>query len=321
MLGVKCRLASLISIPIKKTSWYKEAYGDMLKFKKQQFNTQFVVLGSSPAKYAFDESATDVKCANWATEPQSIADDFRILKNYHSYISPNGFVLLFLSHCRGLMRDYKESTHFRKYHYLLHPILNPYYEENVYCHLKNEIDYPVIYIIKHPLIFIRSVISKDILKHNINNLCTNQMDEKQLQQDAEKWMNCWKREFGENAFNTPLTKDVQNSLDFNKKLVLEIAEFCKERSLNLVFITTPITDSLKSNFTKEFTQKALYDLIAPAQKKYGIQLIDYLKNEEFENTNLYFNSFFLNKNGRKKFTLNLLDNLMKNTFLLKYMDK
>ena len=306
-------IAYLVSKPIKKISWYKDSYGDILKFKRQKFNTHVAVLGSSPAKWAFDESVAEA-CANWATAPQSILDDFRVLKNYHSYLSPNGFVLVFLFHCRALMQDYKEASHFKKFHYFLHPILNPFYDETIFLRLKKEIDYPIYYVISHPIRVLKSVIKRDVLKMVASNSITNKMSETQLEQDAEKWMSIWRKEFSEDSFSTPLKASVRESFEFNKQLILEIAEFCKERNLRLAFVIPPITNALKSKFSREFSQAALYELIAPAQKKYNIPLFDYLEDKELQDTDLYFNSFFLNKRGRKLFTEKLMANLKLLTF-------
>ena len=302
-------VAHLMSIPVKRMFWYKDTYGDLIKFKNQKFNTRFVVLGSSPAKWAFDESVAGPSCANWATAPQSIADDFRVLKNYHSYISHNGFVFLFFSHCRGLKRDYSETSHFRKYHFFLHPILNPFYDEHVYTQLKNEIDFPICYVIRHPIKILKSFIKCDLLKRCTSDAVMNRMNEVQLEKDADKWISGWKKEFGEDVFEIPLRTCTQESVSFNKELILEIAEFCKERGLRLAFVIPPLTKTLKSKFSKEFTQTALYDLMAPAQKKYNIPLFDYLNDEELQDKDLYFNSFFLNRLGRKVFTRKLLENV------------
>ena len=299
-------VAFLASVPIKKLSWYKDTYGDLIKFKKQLFNTKVAVLGSSPAKWALDEFVTGTTCANWATAPQSFSDDFRVLKNYHSYLSPNGIVLLFFSHCRGLMQDYKDASHFKKYHYFLHPILNPFYNECVYTQLKKEIDYPIFSILKHPLKVLKFIIKRDILKRNARNAIFNKMNESQLEQDAEKWILGWKKEFGESAFDAPLCARVQESVDYNKKLLLEMAEFCKERNLRLAFVIPPLTNALKSKFSDRFTQAALYDLMKPACEKYGIPVFDYLNDTELQDKDLFFNSFFLNKRGRKLFTEQLL---------------
>ena len=94
-------------------------------------------------------------------------------------------------------------------------------------------------------------------------------------------------------------------------LILEMAEFCKERDLKLAFVIPPITNALKSKFSKEFSQAALYDLIAPAQEKYNIPLFDYLEDNDFQDVDLYFNSFFLNKRGRTMFTKKLLIDIEK----------
>ncbi len=309
-LKKKHLIASLTSKPIKKIFWYRDSYEDMLKFKRQQFNTRVAVLGSSPAKWAVDsEFATINRCTNWATAPQSIIDDFRVLKNYHSYLNKDGYVLLFFSHCRALMSDYGDASHFRKYHYILHPILNPFYDEKVYSQLRSEIDYPIYHAIKHPFMILKSFIKFDLLKRIPSNVLKNKMSDIDLEKDSERWMNGWKKEFGKNSFITPLNPNVKDSIEFNKKIILEIAKFCKDRDLQLVFVIPPITNILKKCFSEEFTKEALYNLMAPACNKFNIRILDYLNDREFQESSLFFNSFFLNKRGRKIFTKRLFEDL------------
>ena len=47
-------------------------------------------LGSNPAKYGLDYADTGVKAFNLAVGPQTLEYDFRMLKNYHSFLDEKG---------------------------------------------------------------------------------------------------------------------------------------------------------------------------------------------------------------------------------------
>lgn len=298
----------LNKIIIKKSRWFDCAYGDAFKFRFQKFNTEIACLGSSPAKYAFDESIAP-HLANWASAPQSILDDFRILKNYHSYLKKDAYVLLSFSQCRALKYDYEESSHFKKFHYFLHPILNPFYNEDIYIQFKKEVEFPIRYAIKHPLKFAKLILKYDVLKLDGASATSNKMTNQEIEVDAKKWNDIWMKEFSLTSFNLPLKENLNESIDKNARILCDMAEFCKERSLNLVFIVLPVTNALKNVFPDSYNQKALYGVMEPARKKYGIKIIDFLGDEDFSKNDLYFNSFFLNKKGRTMFTKKLLKEL------------
>lgn len=297
------------NILLKKTKWYDSIYGDCVKFKKQKFNTQVVNLGSSQGKYAFDYSKISVLGANWAVAPQPLSDDFRILKNYHSYIKEGGYVLFPLCPFSGFVEDYADINHFRKCHYFLHPILNPHFSETIFQSMKREVEFPLLTVIKNPYKSLKGILKNDFLKRTFALKPFNPMNKVQLENDAANRIESWKKEFSLRNLSDALSSTNQNSIDFNNDLLCEIVDFCTERSLTPIVIIPPVTRQLSEAIPADFRQKTLYAMLKKAQDEKGLKVLDYFDDERFTDYSLYFNSFLLNAKGRELFTKQVLNDL------------
>ena len=97
---------------IRRTQWYKSLFLDE---NHTIYNTwyrshaerdfQLVVLGSSGAKWAFDFSDLPVKAMNWAQQPQTLVEDFNLLRCYHSILCKGGNVIITIMPFTGLNKE------------------------------------------------------------------------------------------------------------------------------------------------------------------------------------------------------------------------
>ena len=130
----------------------------------------------------------------------------------------------------------------------------------------------------------------------------------QLKQDAEKWINAWKKEFKlkslSDVFNPTWNVYYDEAIDLSKKIV----DFCLERGYKPVFICVPMTKHLSSLFPDDVRKYLVSDFVAKANV-HNIPFFDYTLDAELQNPDLYFNSFFLNLSGRKLFTRQVLKDL------------
>lgn len=291
---------------LQKTNWYLNQYGDCVKFRKQKFEMDIVNLGSSPAKYAFDFSGLPISGANWATAPQPISYDFRIIKNYHSYIKKDGILLLLFCPFSGFVKDYEDKEAHKKYHYFLHPILNPHFSETTYEQVRQEVEQPLKTLLRYPF---RTLCQMLRFRKNPFVIDKNPMTERQIKKDAEFWFNGWKIEFGLDDLDLPLSMKNKTAIDYNSELLCEIADFCKERSLNPVIVVAPITRYLSTLIPAAFQRAVFYDMIEKAKREKHVPVLDYSQNKQLTTDDLYINSFFLNSKGRKKFTRKVLQDL------------
>lgn len=115
-------LLRFLNRTIKKTEWYKNLnvdpdhtiFPDNTWYREHdERNYDVVNLGSSSGKWAFNYSIEPIKGMNWAIQPQTLVDDFKILKNFHSILKNEGYVLITimpftgLNKKTGLMDTYK----------------------------------------------------------------------------------------------------------------------------------------------------------------------------------------------------------------------
>lgn len=96
---------------IEKTNWYKskfidinhETYPDNVWYRKHdERNFDVVNLGSSGGKWAFDYSGLNVKAMNWAQQPQTLLEDYNLLRHFHSILKKDGYVLITIMPFTGL---------------------------------------------------------------------------------------------------------------------------------------------------------------------------------------------------------------------------
>lgn len=294
----------MLNDKIKTSMWYMAIYGDRIKFKKRQFNLAVVNLGSGQSKYAFDYSGESIKAANWAVSTQSLSYDFKILKNYSSFIKNSGFVLLVLCPFTGFEAEYKDQRRDVKYHAILHPILVRNFSEITYERMKKEIKYPL------PFSFIYNFLPsvKTILKNPLNKTMVehNPMDDEQLKTDAQKWVANWKKEFDIVNFSDQFSEENKNAIKYNTNLLCEIAYFCKERSFKLILIVPPVTTYLSNLLPDVFFNRAFYTMFDRVKNEEDIRILDYFKSPLFSDADLYYNALLFNIKGRKMFTKQVL---------------
>ena len=88
----------------------------------------------------------------------------------------------------------------------------------------------------------------------------------------------------------------------------ELIDFCTERGYKPVFVIPPVTEHLAKFYTPKFEETYIYEYLKAIER--NVLLLDYSKEAKYRNDDsLYFNSFFLNKRGRKAFTHQVLSDL------------
>ena len=97
------------------------------------------------------------------------------------------------------------------------------------------------------------------------------------------------------------------SIGRNTEIIKEIADFCKNRNIRLVLITTPCWHSYYSQLDKKQLDK-MYELTHALQEEYNLQYFDYLKDERFDADDFY-DSNHLSDIGAEKFTKILKNDL------------
>ena len=287
----------------KNTNFYKNKFIDTYKFKDIPKNFEIVNLGSNQPKFAFDYSKVELSGMNWAVGPQSFEYDLKVLKNYHTSFKKKSKVIIPICPFSFFFLHDKNKTAHHKYYNFLNPSLIDNYS-NVTKTLF--IDYPIFTAKKQILRII-----KDVKPDNRLDLELNPMKDEEIKKDAQKWVDGWKKQFQiSDLENVILSDENKNSIEKNIEILKEMIDFCIDKDYEPILLVLPATKELTSHFPDRFVQKYIMDYINQSNEK-NIKFLNYWKDERFESEELYFNSFFMNKNGRLKFAAQVIEDLAK----------
>lgn len=297
-----------------KTKWYKsffvdanhEIYPDNTWYRNHdERNFDVVNLGSSGGKWAFDYTDTGIKGMNWAQQPQTLLEDFNLLRHYHSILRKNGYVLIVIMPFTGLNKEtgLRDAMKYLKIDTQGEPI-QPY----MYKEACRYAEYPILFKKPAAKALIRFLLGKD--KSRVDNkpsMERNPMSDEELRQDAANWMKGWKHQFIIDDFEAPLTEHNQVGREYRVSLMRQLIDFCIERGYQPVYIIPPVTEYLAKEFTPKFKDLYIYDYLKQVSRE--IPLLDYSKDATLKDKDFYFNSFFMNLRGRKLFTRRVLKDL------------
>lgn len=301
---------------IEKTNWYKsmfidinhETYPDNVWYRKHdERNYDVVNLGSSGGKWAFDYSGLNVKAMNWAQQPQTLLEDYNLLRHFHSILKKAGYVLITIMPFTGLNKKtgLMDAMKYVKFDIQGEPI-QPY----MFKEAQRYATYPILF--KKPAVkaLIKYLLGKDkkVGVPTETQLDYNPMTLAELEADAKRWIDGWKRQFGISDLDAPLTKENEEGRAYRIKLMQTLIDFCKERGYKPVYVIPPVTEHLAKYYTSKFEETYIYSYLQAVNR--DVLTLDYSKDDDFrKNDNLFFNSFFLNRKGRKKFTYTVLKEL------------
>lgn len=308
VLIVSCAL--LLNELYKHTNHYKNQFIDVRKFWKDNEipnDLQIVNLGSNQPKFGFDYSDSGIKGENFAIGSQAFEYDFKILKKIEHHLSPNAIVVFPVCLLEFFLYRYNFRSIYIRYYTFLRPdeILGYNRSEKFW-----ELSFPLF---RHPL-RVRYLI-KDAKKDIRLELTENPMkEESQLDNDADFWIKCWNEEFKLQIPSLEVS-DI-NICDINKNvhILKEMLQWCVNRGFRPVIVTLPVTKHLHSRFSKAFIQNHILKYIEDSMID-GTPFFNYIGDERFNDPNLFINSFFFNKKGRKAFTNAFVADLKKQGLL------
>ena len=296
---------------IKRTKWYKELYVDYgheiypdniwyRKYDDRKYD--IVALGSSAAKYAYNFTDTGVKGMNWAQQPQSIIDDYKLFRTFHSILHKGSYVLLNImpfSSCdkkTGVMDTFKYFGTFRE----IKDFDQRFYKKAIQLR-----DYPILLgkpAIKALLQYLTKREKTRYIQPDIQP-----MTDEMLKKDAMKFINGWKMQFGITDLDAPLTDSNKIGREIRQKTMREMIDFILERGYTPVYVIPPTTKYLSSYYSHAFKETYIYSFLKDIER--NVIMLDYSNDEDLNKEELYFNSFFMNKNGASIFTKRVLKDL------------
>lgn len=293
--SLSARLTIVLNKRIKKTNWYKNQLADKDLYPTNEWyrihserNYDIVNIGSSSSLFAFNYLYTDYKGLNWAGKPQSLELGFKLIKNFFSILRKGGAVLIPVSPFTGLQVPWSGLQEEERFYGIMDYTLFEDYNK-VAFKMGNPIRY-------NPKEAIKRLI-KDVAPQK--GISAKQLNEEDFQTDAVNWINNWKKEFGIDELEAIVPDHLKEGMQKRTDLMAEIVRFCIERDLRPIVVLAPVHHTLGTYFTEQFRENYLAPMLSAA-KEGGASVIDLMTSKEFETSDFY-NSFFLNPTGAKKF--------------------
>ena len=297
----------------KKTHHWRNKFAFQSRFMPFSCNSygnerkyDIVNLGSNPAMFGFFYA--DACGQNWATGSQGLPMDFEILKSYHSHIKEGGVVLIPIMPFTAISQYLKtKPAYWSDYYYMnFASILAPEQVNHLGNIKKNYLrmlKYPVFYNLK----LVRFIL-RDIEKDRTLEISEQSMQVLELEQDANKWINGWLKEFDVRSMEGFYGGKFHSYIEEGVGILREMIDFCLDNKLKPVLITLPMTAYLDGKFSEEFKQKLVKDFVSAANTK-NVIFLDYWGKHILTDPSLYMNSFFFYLRGRKIFTKKVLTDL------------
>ncbi len=289
---------------IKNTHFWKNQLAYTLQFPQSvsSIKYQIVNVGSNPARFCFFYE--NVNGQNWSTGAQGLNMDIEILKKYCSCVEKNGIVLIPLVSF-SLISEYLEGNDtYRNY---------KSYLKYAYILDESQIDqltfaHDIRGYIKSPLQYNRKAwkyLINDVEPDNRLEITDQHMMLADLEHDADMFMAGWKAEFDIKDLSTSLPEHLLEAREKSVAILAEMIDFLLEREFRPVIVLPPMTSVLHKRFPASFWQTYIYDGIKKLNRP-NVPVLDYLLDEKWQDTDLYFNSLFMNLRGRKLFTKQVL---------------
>lgn len=296
---------------IRRTAWWRglfvdyghTRYPDNVWYREHdERNYACVNLGSSAAYWCFDYTGTGVRGMNWANVPQTLLDDFRLLKNFHSILRQGGKIFIVIMPFTGLNKRTGWMDTFKYLGTLDYTLLDTTWRSKA-CHF-----YAM------PIFFgrsaLRAVIRYLLKKERVSVPPTgatqeeNPMGPQALEKDAERWVAGWQAQFGIQDLEAPLTAENLAGRAVRVKVMCELVDFARERGYEPIYVIPPMTAALANRLTPIFWEQYVASFLREVDR--DVRTLDYLRQPKWQDASLFFNSFFMNAKGRRLFTKQVL---------------
>lgn len=271
----------------------------MKKIHFSNLNDQYdiVNIGSGPSYYDFNWSGIDkVKGYSFAVSPEDFRYDRRILHNYAKYIKPNGIVIIVICPLSFAENQYLLNDYYSFKYVGVLPQSEISLSKLKYKAYKNSIGK---FLINN---YYRVCAMPQLLKSFLYR-----KKDKQLSAE-ERLVEGWLRDnpYLSNLKDLPncdLTKGFEE-----KKIELNaIIDECINLNFRPVILIPPISEKLRTFFSKEFLNVFVYGNIRDLSDR--VTVLDFLYNEDYGSSYLYSNGLFLKREFASEFTRTVLAQL------------
>ena len=266
------------------------------KYKQMPDRIQISNVGSSHGEYGFcyKEYEKTYGCFNFGLSSQSLSYDYRVIKDYEEHFEEDGIMFIVVSYWSFYGNDETEDENFqaknKRYYSILSARNIKYYEWQ-----------KRIYYKYFPILGAGSNLIPTLMQSNSSNMEVNwnrsaaEVEKSVLEEDAESAV---KRHITDR-------KEIVNEKEINA--LYDIIDFCKDRGIKPILVTTPYTDVYNEKVPVEFL-KSFHEIVETVQEECGVEYYDYADDIRFcKNYDLFLNADHLNKKGALLFTKILVE--------------
>lgn len=297
-LAIVCLLIILLIVMIwifnsiyMKTPFYLNQVKPVEKFHHIiPENLEIINTGSNHAYFSIDWSLIGVKGFSLASGPQSVMWDYRILKKYRSHVdnSGGGKVLLVLSDLMFGFLEYTNPESDKRYYYFMQPNEIPRYtkwQDFVYHRM------PV-------LANWRNIIH--CFYHRGTLVSETEPTLEYAEQQSDLRIAGWKSQFDlKDLQHRESVKHLEENIKKAAGVVRKMVDESRAAGLTPILMIPPLSAVINKKLAPEFLDEVLYKPV----REYlaDVPLLDYVRDERFQDYKLYKNGDFMNEMGRKKF--------------------
>lgn len=301
---------------IRKSKWFddqfvsyegKKSILDIMYGDNPRRNCKLLAFGSSSGYWGLDFKSVGFDAMNFTQSPQLMINDYRLLKLTHGFLMSGGTVVFVVCPFSSISNPETVRDTFRFLRFYYRPQLS----------LRRDLLDAAGKLYSDPMklggdavraglkcLLRREAISSPIRAGDVD---ANPMQGDALLRDAQERVNAWKRQFGIADLDYPLIEEHEFGREYKISLMNRMVNFCQTRGYRPVIVVPPVTQALLSLFSDEMREIYVNSYLRNFQSK--ITVLSYLDCKDFYDDDLYFNSFYLNRRGRKLFTSRLLKDL------------
>lgn len=299
-MSVENKIKRVANALVRRSYWFNTvAFPDCQKFwRHNTFNVEVVNLGSSSGKHSFDYTGLDIKAANWAMAPQTLVCDLKILENYFSYLAKGAMVIIPLCPFSSLGGGNPYIPD--KYYSILNPVSIPSFCIQKRNEVRTLRESPIR---AFPLVALVTEV-KQCFKGSGNKA----HGEEYYVESAKRAIDSWMFEFSIKDLHAPLKLINQDRMMLSAQVLNELVGFCKKKGLKPVLVFPPVSSYLATYFTADVMDRFVYSFISMADVA-DVPFLNYLDSKDFTSDALFKDAYYLNTEGAKHFTQQVLKEL------------
>lgn len=272
-----------------RTPYYQNQVRPIKKFQDGvPDNLDIMNTGSNHAFFSIDWSIVGINGFSLASGPQTISWDHRLVKKYVSKINRGGVLLIVISPLHLGFLEYPNDSSNRRYYFFMKKNEIPNYT------LWKKIKYTYFPILESWRNIIHCFYHRGTLV--TDRTASLEYAEEQMNQRIEGW----KKQFMLNDLQHQKSlAHLQVNIRRAGQVLSDIVSYARINDIHPIILIPPFSSVINKKISDEFLQAIIYTPVKSIVKR--VPVLDYIRDERFQDYRLYQNGDFMNAEGRKVF--------------------